>query len=92
MTMRLEFAVGMGYAEYVPVQTGAGICNPSQSAQALTRSVFFVPPVYGGCRGGSSERRSSDRYCKPCGTRPPSSICNERWWFSNEVRGYRHDC
>lgn len=66
----------MGYrASAFPVAPhwASGSCSLSQSAKALIRSAFFYArkPVYGGCRGGASARRSSDRSCKLDGIRHP---------------------
>ncbi len=46
-----------GYSKGALTKSGAGIgvLNP-KSAQALIRSAFFAPAVYGGCHGSSSER------------------------------------
>ena len=65
-----------GYNFSVSKHWEIGISSPqTQSAQALTRQrLFCARDFYGGCHGGSSERRSSE-----CGTgNPVASAASQR--------------
>ena len=44
------------YAFPVAPHGRPGFAARNPSAQALTQSAFFVPPVYGGCNGGALGR------------------------------------
>lgn len=44
------------YAFYVAPRGRPGMTARNPSAQALTQSAFFVPPVSGGCNGGALGR------------------------------------
>lgn len=51
-------ANNMAYIKHAPTHLGAGIDILNRSADALTRSAFFTPVVYGRLYRGSSGRRS----------------------------------
>ena len=62
---RIDRQVSGAYAFTRCPSWATGFDIPHPSAQALYEAPFSRLPFYGGCLGGSSERRPSERYVNP---------------------------
>jgi len=80
-------AVNMRYSDPALTQVGAGIDTLVTSAKALFRSAFFMPKLYGGLYGGSSERRSRTGSINPVQSATFIQIDTCLWRFSHKYEG-----